>query len=59
MIDWRGDRVGSALRGENPTVLARTPGGFAVMGGPQWLPGYCLLLIDNPEAKPLSDLSKA
>jgi hypothetical protein len=24
--DWRDDRTGSALRGENPTVLARTPG---------------------------------
>ena len=35
------------------------PGGFAVIGDPQWLPGYCLLLTDNPEAKRLSDLSKA
>ena len=57
MIDWRTDRIGSALRGENPTVLARVPGGFAVMGDPQWLPGYCVLLTDNPEAERLSDLS--
>jgi diadenosine tetraphosphate (Ap4A) HIT family hydrolase len=49
--------VGSALRGENPTVLARMPGGFAVMGDPQWLPGYCVLLTDNAEAERLSDLS--
>jgi diadenosine tetraphosphate (Ap4A) HIT family hydrolase len=57
MIDWRADRIGSALRGENPTVLARMPGGFAVMGDPQWLPGYCVLLTDDAEAERLSDLS--
>jgi diadenosine tetraphosphate (Ap4A) HIT family hydrolase len=27
------------------------------MGDPQWLPGYCVLLTDNPEAQRLSDLS--
>jgi diadenosine tetraphosphate (Ap4A) HIT family hydrolase len=59
MIDWRQDRVGSALRGQNPTVLVRLPGGFAVMGDPQWLPGYCVLLTDHPEAEGLSDLSQA
>ncbi|MGW5027383.1 diadenosine tetraphosphate hydrolase, partial [Streptomyces albidoflavus] len=26
--DWRTDRVGSALRGENPTVLRRLTAGF-------------------------------
>ena len=31
VADWRDDRIGSALRGKNPTVLARMPGGFAVM----------------------------
>lgn len=46
MTDWRTDRIGSALRGENPTVLRRLPAGFAVMGDPQWLPGYCV-----PKAK--------
>ena len=59
MTDWRTDRIGSALRGENPTVLARLPGGFAVMGDPQWLPGYCVLLSDDPAADRLSDLSRA
>lgn len=57
MTDWQADRVGSALRGENPTVLARMPGGFAVIGDPQWLPGYCVLLTDDPEVERLSDLS--
>lgn len=59
MTDWKQDRIGSALRGENPTVLTRLPGGFAVMGDPQWLPGYCVFLTDNPEADRLSNLSRA
>ena len=58
MTNWRQDRIGSALRGENPTVLARMPGGYAVMGDPQWLPGYCVPLTDNPRAERLSDLSR-
>ena len=57
MSDWRSDRIGSALRGENPTVLARLPAGFAVIGDVQWLPGYCVLLSDDPAAERLSDLA--
>ena len=34
------------------------PGGFAVIGDPQWLPGYCVLLSDDPTADRLSDLSR-
>jgi hypothetical protein len=59
VTDWRLDRIGSALRGENPTVLARMPGGFAVIGDVQWLPGYCVLLSDDPSAQRLSDLAPA
>lgn len=29
------------------------------MGDPQWLPGYCVLLSDDPRADRLSDLSRA
>ena len=57
MSDWQSDRIGSALRGENPTVLARMPAGFAVIGDVQWLPGYCVLLSDDPSATRLSDLT--
>ena len=57
MSDWRADRIGSARRGENPTVLARLPGSFAVIGDVQWLPGYCVLLSDDPAAGRLSDLT--
>lgn len=59
MRDWRSDRIGSALRGENPTVLARLPASFAVMGDVQWLPGYCVLLADDPAVSCLTDLPRA
>ena len=58
MTDWRADRIGSALRGENPTVLRRLPGAFAVIGDVQWLPGYCVLLTDVPGVDRLSDLPR-
>jgi diadenosine tetraphosphate (Ap4A) HIT family hydrolase len=54
--DWRDDRVGSALRGENPLVMARMRSGFAVIGDTQQLPGYSLLLTDDPSANHLTDL---
>jgi len=58
MSDWRDDRIGTALRGDNPTVLARMPAGFAVIGDVQWLPGYCVLLTDDPAVTRLSDLPR-
>lgn len=57
--DWRTDRIGSAHRGENPTVLAKMPSGFAVIGDAQWLPGYCVLLTDDPSVGRLSELPRA
>jgi diadenosine tetraphosphate (Ap4A) HIT family hydrolase len=54
--DWRDDRIGSALRGENPLVMARMRSGFAVIGDTQHLPGYSLLLTDDPAANHLTDL---
>ncbi len=59
MNDFRSDRIGSALRGENPTVLRRLTGGFAMIGEVQFLPGYCVLLIDDPAVHRLSDLPRA
>src|SRR3954451_19384417 len=57
MPDWRDDRIGSAGRGENPMVMARMRSGFAVIGDTQHLPGYSLLLCDDPSANHLSDLA--
>ncbi|MFF0304118.1 HIT family protein [Streptomyces sp. NPDC004562] len=55
---WREDRIGSALRGRNPTVLRRLDAAFAVIGDTQFLPGYCVLLSDDPTAQRLSDLPR-
>lgn len=57
--DWRTDRIGSALRGENPAVLRRLDAGFAVIGDVQFLPGYSVLLVDDPKVERLSELPKA
>jgi diadenosine tetraphosphate (Ap4A) HIT family hydrolase len=56
--DWDRDRVGAALRGENPTVLSRLDAGFAVIGDVQFLPGYCVFLTDDPDADRLTDLPR-
>src|SRR5215475_9460657 len=58
MSDWRSDRIGAAQRGENPTVLMRLPASFAVIGDVQWLPGYCVLLADDPAVSRLIDLPR-
>jgi diadenosine tetraphosphate (Ap4A) HIT family hydrolase len=39
-------RVDACRAGADPTVIARLPAGWAVMGDPQVLAGYCLLLPD-------------
>ncbi|MBO0651274.1 diadenosine tetraphosphate hydrolase [Streptomyces triculaminicus] len=56
---WRSDRIGSALQGENPTVLRRLEAGFAVIGDTQFLPGYSVLLVDDPAVQRLTDLPRA
>lgn len=55
---WQKDRIGSALRGENPTVLRRMEAGFAVIGDVQFLPGYSVLLVDDPAVQRLSELPR-
>jgi diadenosine tetraphosphate (Ap4A) HIT family hydrolase len=58
-MDWRDDRIGSAARGENPTVLAELTSGYAVIGDVQFLPGYCVLLGKDPNATALAELPRA
>jgi len=57
-IDFRRDRIGSALRQQNPTVMRRLPGAFAVLGDVQWLPGYSVLLVDQVGISRLTDLDR-
>lgn len=56
--DWQRDRIGSALRGGNPTVLRKLAAGFAVIGDVQFLPGYSVLLVDDPSVQRLSELPR-
>jgi diadenosine tetraphosphate (Ap4A) HIT family hydrolase len=39
-------RVAACRAGSDPTCIGRLDSGWAVMGDPQVLPGYCLLLPD-------------
>lgn len=57
-MGWKLDRIGAALRGENPTVMRRLDAGFANIGDVQFLPGYCVLLVDTPEVQRLTDLPR-
>ncbi|WP_098017731.1 diadenosine tetraphosphate hydrolase [Streptomyces sp. b62] len=58
MGDWRSDRIGAALKGKNPTVLRQLAAGFAVIGDVQFLPGYSVLLVDEPDVQRLTDLPR-
>jgi diadenosine tetraphosphate (Ap4A) HIT family hydrolase len=57
-MDWRDDRIGSARRGENPTVLAELSAGYAVIGDAQFLPGYCALLGKDPSVSALAEMPR-
>lgn len=59
MEEWQRDRIGTALRGENPTVMARLRASFAVIGDVQFLPGYSVAITDRPGADRLTDLPRA
>jgi diadenosine tetraphosphate (Ap4A) HIT family hydrolase len=48
--------IAAALRGENAKVMARMRSGFAVIGDTQHLPGYSLLLTDDPGLDHPTDL---
>jgi len=56
--EWKRDRIGSARAGTNPTVLARLTRSYAVIGDTQFLPGYCVLLVDDPAVDRLTDLAR-
>jgi diadenosine tetraphosphate (Ap4A) HIT family hydrolase len=57
-MDWREDRIGSAARGQNPTVLKELRSGYAVIGDVQFLPGYCVLLGKDPAATALAEMPR-
>ncbi|MEE1769075.1 diadenosine tetraphosphate hydrolase [Streptomyces sp. JV185] len=59
IANWKNDRIGSALRGGNPTVMRRLDAGFAAIRDVQFLPGYSVLLVDEPGVERLSELPRA
>lgn len=46
MEDWKKDRIGSAVKGENPTVIAKMKSGFVVIGDTQFSldTAFCLVI---------------
>lgn len=58
-VQWKQDRIGTAHAGTNPTVLAKLPQSFAAIGDTQFLPGYCVLLVDDPSIDRLTDLPRS
>jgi len=50
-------RVAQLRAGGDPTLVARLPSGWVVLGDPQVLRGYCLLLPD-PVVPTLNDLDR-
>lgn len=58
MESWKSNRVGSAITGENPTVMDRLDSAFAAIGDVQWLPGYSMLITGRPGIDRLSDLPR-
>ena len=52
---FKADRIGSALRGENPTMLTRMRSGFVFIMDVQFLPGWCVLTA-YPQVKDLTAL---
>jgi diadenosine tetraphosphate (Ap4A) HIT family hydrolase len=53
---WQSDRIGSALRGQNPMFVARVATGLVFLHDTQFLPGWCVLFA-RPEVGRLEDLS--
>jgi len=54
-------RVAKLSRAEDPTRIARLGSGWAVLGDPQVIPGYCLLLPDPvvPHLNALEGVARA
>jgi diadenosine tetraphosphate (Ap4A) HIT family hydrolase len=53
---FKEDRIGYALRGENPTMISRMSSGFVFLMDIQFLPGCCVLTA-YPQVRELNALS--
>jgi len=52
---FKEDRIGYALRGENPTMISRMKSGFVFMMDIQFLPGWCVFTA-YPQVYELNNL---
>ncbi|MEY8459145.1 HIT family protein [Lactococcus ileimucosae] len=43
-MDWREDRIESAVNGTNPMIIAELKASYVAIGDTQFLEGYCVLL---------------
>jgi len=55
---WQSDRIGAALRGENPMFVAPMASGLVFLHDAQFLPGWCVLFA-HPSVGRLEDLPDA
>lgn len=55
-MNWKNNRILSAINGTNPMLIKELRGGYVVFGDVQFLPGYCVLLPKR-EVQSLNDLS--
>lgn len=53
--EFKKDRIGYALRGENPTMISRMKSGFVFLMDIQFLPGWCVLTA-YPQVSELNSL---
>ena len=55
-MNWKENRIMSAIDGTNPMLIMKMNGGNLVFGDTQFLPGYCVLLPKR-EVNSLNDLN--
>lgn len=48
---WQSDRIGAALRGENPMFVVQMATGLVFLHDAQFLPGWCVLFAQPPVGK--------
>lgn len=56
--EWSADRLAAALSGPNPSLLRRMCAGVAILGHAEEPPGSCVLVVDNPSVRRLTDLPR-
>jgi len=56
--EWTQDRLAAALSGPHPSLLRRMRAGVALLGNAEEPPGSCVLVVDDPSVRRLTDLPR-